>query len=85
MYYLRFFVICHTVLPVLGLLGWFALLLYSAISDGHTVLPAVSVLLVCLGFLSVALHIFTVRWNNFRFKLINYILVPLSLVLLTAY
>lgn len=83
--WLRFVVWAYSILPVTGLVGWFVLLLYSAITDKHTVIPAICVLLVCLGFLAVALHVATVRWNNNRLKTINYVLIPLAFVLLTTY
>lgn len=76
------FYIC---LPILVLLGWVALLAYSAKQEGESLLGPLCLLILGLAAICLCVGILKIKWNNFRFKKVNFVLLVAALALITFY
>ena len=68
---------------VLGI--WVILLIYDLAKEGLSIAPAFATLLVGLAFIIMSFNLMKVKWNNFRVKPLNMILMLVAFVLVSIY
>ena len=83
--YLKYSSYLYIAMPVITLLGWFVLMLFDALREGRPLVPAFAILLLGAAFKLTLWCLFKLSWSNFRFKLLNVILVSVVVVCVLAY
>lgn len=83
--YIKYSMYVYLALPAITLLGWFSLILFDTLRESRPLVPPFAILLTGLAFLTLLACLFKLSWSNFRFKIVNLVLVLLTVVFLLAY
>lgn len=83
--YLYLASILYIWLPVIVLIIWCGLIIYSNMQEKRSLLAPLAMLIVGLSVIALCVGIMKIKWNNFRFKMTNIVYVILALVLFTFY
>lgn len=83
--FMYFAMMAYLVMPIFILVMWSLLIIYDNSQEDVPVTAGLCILIVGLGVILFVTSILKVKWNNFRFKVSNMILMLSAFILITIY
>jgi hypothetical protein len=83
--YLHYALIYFMAMPVVSLLGWSILIIYSNAQDEISILSGICVLILGSAFILFGYNVMKVKWTNYRFKMQNLVITTVVFLLILIY
>ena len=83
--FMYFAMMAYLVMPIFILVMWSLLIIYDNSQEDVPLTAGLCILIVGLGVILFVTSILKVKWNNFRFKVSNMILMLSAFILITIY
>jgi hypothetical protein len=75
----------YIALPFITLAGWFILIFYDRVQEEKSIVPAIVIILLGIGFISGILSAMKLKWSNYRFKKINMLGILVTMLFVSIY